>query len=780
MPTRNDINNWKPEKLSEWATELETDTQFYETQLGQILTHFTGTSWSGKAHDAAADRFTEEHDQGRKLSQEIRDVAAALRAADQRLANEKRLLLGKVSDAENDATSPVKLQVADNWVVSASQTGGTLSDQDKQTITDKVNAHQSLINAAYYSLTGAISEVGVAISTATQEIRVRGDQLGDGVDAPTATPGDSAGLGKEDGQALADWASTKEHERDPAVLDRIARQLPPQPLTQEQLRILSEGGEVDSLPPAVQEYYRNLYQTAGKDGMLGLMEHLRTQEEAGNTVAAAQRDSLANGLMVISNEDLGTGRNPDGTLANAGSYQNVPQGLRELIEARRTDPDPVDPNVPGGPVVALQEQWKDTHELASLLGQANPGYEPGTELGTQLYLKSSDMIQDQYHPDGRDEAAASFLDIAGRNDDSSHKIWTGEGMPEGYNAQDTVRSIISYDWSESDNGRGAAMMIDRITEESQLPPNDPRGLRGREALAGLSGMLAPTDNDAVWNKTKEGFANSPELATSVSKAIAANLDAVSTPGQPNGYTETKVYDDGRVVWRAEEANRLLQLGGYSDEGRIGLTTAVEQHRINELSQAMRDQPGEVTNILAGSDAGALTGRVDKAIWDAALHQDQLKGEEALHPGGAVYQAKMVGAAIAGQLADTAIGRVPHGEIVTGATGIEVGDTVESKVQEWLGKPEYDFLERPAESDMKAGATNNAHQAVITALNNAGQLPSEFRDETGPLTIDEIREDSELNRQFNSYLSSRGLNQYITDYGQSYAIDLSDQAKKDDE
>ncbi|MFD4434042.1 hypothetical protein ACFWPJ_32440, partial [Nocardia sp. NPDC058497] len=173
---------------------------------------------------------------------------------------------------------------------------------------------------------------------------------------------------------------------------------------------------VESPPTAVQEYSRNLYQTAGSDGILALSEHLEAGEDSGNTVAAAQRDALANGLMVVSNENIGTGRNPDGTLTNAGSYQNLPSGMRELIEAKRTDPNPINPNTPGGPAVALQDQWKDTNDLADLMGQANPGYEPGTELGTKLFLKSSDMIQDQYHPDGRDEAAAQFLDIGSRND----------------------------------------------------------------------------------------------------------------------------------------------------------------------------------------------------------------------------------------------------------------------------------------------------------------------------------------------------------------------------
>ncbi|MFD4430930.1 hypothetical protein ACFWPJ_16420, partial [Nocardia sp. NPDC058497] len=255
MPTRDEVTRWTPEKLSEWASELEADTKHYEGQLGQILTHFSNTAWSGAAYNAASDRFAEENDQGRRLSQEISDVVSALRTADSRLANEKRILLGKVNEAENDASCPIPLKVADNWVVSSARTSGdTLTGEQRQTVIDKVNAHQAAINTAYYALTTAVSEVSVTISTAAQEIRVRGDLLGDGIDAATDAPSNAADLGTEDGKALTDYLNTHpESARDPAVLDRIASQLPTQTLTEEQLRILSQGGTVDSLPTAVQE-----------------------------------------------------------------------------------------------------------------------------------------------------------------------------------------------------------------------------------------------------------------------------------------------------------------------------------------------------------------------------------------------------------------------------------------------------------------------------------------------------------------------------------------------
>jgi hypothetical protein len=773
MPTRTDITNWKPEKMSEWATELETDTQFYETQLTQVLTHFKDTTWSGAAYNAASERFVEEHDQGRRLSQEVRDVATALRAADVRIANEKRILLGKVSEAESDGSCPVPLKVAENWVVSSARTSGdVLTGEQRQTVIDKVNAHQAAINAAYYSLTGAVSEVGVAISTATQEIRVRGDLLGDGIDAATDVPSNAADLGTEDGKALTDYLNIHpESERDPAVLDRIASQLPTQTLTQEELRILSEGGEVDSLPPAVQEYYRSLYQTGGTEGVLALSEHLKTGEESGNTVAASQRDALANGLMVVSNEDIGTGRNPDGTLANAGSYQNLPTGMRELIEARSSDPNPIDPDVPGGPTVALQQQWADTNQLADLMGQANPGYEPGQELGTNLFLKSQDMITSPFLVEGRDDAAAQFLDIGARNADSSHQIWSGDGMPEGYNARGTVQDLLYYDWPESAQG-SPTVLLDRVSEEAQLPVGTERGDRGRQDLAGLGDMFGSTDDKAAWDKTRTEFASNPELSNKISQMVGSNLGAVGDSLNPNGFRASDVVD-GRVQWTPNEGNRLMELGSYTEEGRVGLTTAVEQHRINELTETLGERPNDPMRALAGSEAGTLSGRLDDSMWGALINQDKIAGEEVetAENESLMRRAKLMGADIAGAMVDDAAGKIPGVDTVTGVTGMEPGGAVTGVLEEWIGKPEYEYLERPTADDLDAEATRNAQRAILLGAQGSGQLPDTLMNNGVPATLDQILSNAQQSSAFDSFLEDRGLKQYITNYGLSYSNKL---------
>ncbi|WP_435591961.1 hypothetical protein [Nocardia sp. bgisy118] len=772
MPTRPQVTDWKPFKLSEWAAEMETDTQGYETQLARMITHFTGTTWSGKAHDAAADRFTEERTQGLRLVQEIKDIANALRAADTRLSDERATLLGRVTDAENDAECPLPLVVTEKWVVSANASGFHLSGEDQQKVKDRVLHHQGLINAAYYAMQNAASEASAAISAAAQEVRVRGDLIGSGLDAEVA-PSDAGKLGNQDGSKLAEWANTPEHQRNPALLAEVANQLPTHALTDEQLKILSEGGEVDTLPASVQEYYKELYKTGGKEGILGLSEYLQEQEEAGNPEAATQLDSLANGLMVISNEDIGTGRGDDGKLTGTGSYENVPKEFRELLEAKRTDINPIgtDPSKAQSPTVLLQQQHEDTSALAALLSESNPGYEPGTQLGTKMYEKAADMVQDQYTWNDRDEAAAAFANLGGRNDDSAHQIWSGEGMGDKYDREETVRALLGYEnWP--DEGKGASTLIDRITEESQLPADDPRGDRGRKALSDMDWMLDQHNDSKVFEQMKQSFAGNDELSNAMSRAVANNLEAVSSPNQLPGYKQTDVTPDGRVFWDADTADKFMQLGSFTNESRLNLQTAVEEYRVAQLTNALSGDPSQLTNMLSSSDVGALTGRMDSAMWDALIYQDKLNGDQVTNPTDAMYTAKKLAAGLAGGLVDEGLGKIPGVNTATGMMGVEPGGALTEKLEDWI-KPDYDYIERPSAAILAAEANQNAQQAILQAAFQANQLPSELHNGGQPYSIDAINQDKSTKNILDDFLRSRGLSQFITDYSQSYTLNRSE-------
>ncbi|WP_369024010.1 hypothetical protein [Nocardia cyriacigeorgica] len=665
MPTRNDINNWKPEKLSEWATELEADTQFYETQLGQILTHFTGTSWSGKAHDAAADRFTEEHDQGRKLSQEIRDVAAALRAADQRLANEKRLLLGKVSDAENDLESPIPLVVSDKWVVSCTGIGAHLSEDDRKKAIDKVHAHQGLINTAYNSLVNAVSEVGVAITTATQEIRVRGDQLGDGIDAPAAAPADSGVLGGEDGKAVRE-AIRPDGTVDPAVLDQIASRLPQQALTQSELDTLAAGGEVSTLPASVQDYYREFYQNAGKDGILAMNDHLKSQEQAGNPVAAARRDALANGLMVVSNENIGTGRNPDGTLRSPGGYQQLPEDLRRTISTRVGGPDANSDRYPTSPpetVEAAQTRFlSDSSKLGELFKQSNPGYEPGVEFSRELTRHAAALSSPGGHPDIADLPGGSvkldtmeptlrdYLEVSGRNQEAMTQLLTGETEPgsvpleDGYDPKKIFQPIFHYDWSDSD-GEAAPELFNWIGEEaipkpgvdgqpgvsleqSQMAGKAASGLAELLTGSGQEGHIGPFEGlmDMPGKDDQSLGQVNPGLTQQLTGAMIPYLDSIAlSPGdQTNGFHLGQDRD--------LQAVRLSTLFN-TDPIASGAWNAAIVDRTNAYSAeyaALHGQPSNDRDAFANA-AGRLLGYQDQGLraeaFDRGLNDEAAEKEK---------------------------------------------------------------------------------------------------------------------------------------------------------
>ncbi|MDV3125719.1 hypothetical protein M1247_12400, partial [Mycobacterium sp. 21AC1] len=586
--------------------------------------------------------------------------------------------------------------------------------------------------------------------------------------------------GKEDGQALADQAALPSSQRDPEVLDRVAANLPQSPLTEEQIAALADGKQVSDVPKETQDYYRDFYKTAGKDGLLLLDRQLESQEAAGNTDAGAQRDRLANGLTVASNENV-VELNPDGSVASRGGYDQLPADLREMIEVRREDP-----TYPGwetvGPTEAKNQHVADVVQFSELMGEANPGYQTGSRLGTEMYLKSADMVEHSTGgwgmtdtpPEAYERAASSLAEVAGRNNEASYQIWSGngDGLPDGYNPEETVRTLIGHDWTQSGgNGSGAATLLDWITEDSQRPIGDPLGDRARQAFIEVPDMLAPSDTDPVWNSQRDAFAHNSAISTEMSQLLAANTDALSAPGQPFGFAETKIDSTGHPLINADDADRLLELGSYSEEGRVTLTTAAETARIDELESAMRSNPGDLSREVANSDAGALAGRIDNSMTDALNHQNAVLGEEARNPSDALYRAKIAGAEIAGWASNEVVGKIPGSGEVTGLTGLDPGEMVENQIRDWIGTPEYQEKTVPDPDILRASSTLQAQQTVLQAAFQAGDLPPEMVADGRPVAVRDLSPNSPEYQQVQQFLIDRGLSQYATDYGQSYSIVL---------
>jgi hypothetical protein len=333
--------------------------------------------------------------------------------------------------------------------------------------------------------------------------------------------------------------------------------------------------------------------------------------------------------------------------------------------------------------------------------------------------------------------------------------------------------LLGHDWTQSGSGgSGAATLLDWITEDSQRPVGDPWGDRARLALTQVPGMLAPGDDDPVWQTQREAFAHNAAVSTEMSRLLAANTSALSAQGAQFGFPETKVDVSGQPLLGADDADRLLQLGSYSEEGRLTLTTAAETVRIDELETAMRDHDGNLAGQVANSAAGGLSGRIDNAIIDALHHQNDVLEHEVTHPKDALYRAKIAGAVIAGELSDELVGKIPGAGKVSDLAGLDAGEMVENQIREWIGKPEYQALTVPGDNVLLAESTQQAQQTILQAAYDAGQLPAEFRSGDGPVEVADLPPGGDVYRAMQQYFIDRGLSQYVTDFGQSYAATLN--------
>lgn len=700
-----------------------------------------------------------------------------------KLAELDKQMAAEVTNAANIVTTGrEQLDATKSWVESAvSSLPGGLSAQARETSLIPI-AKEGItrVNNTVGTANGGMLKIGFRLTELKNEFdELQNQKLGPGekkgeTKAAEDTreprtledmglPANASERGEADGKALAHQADLPPDQRDPKVLDRVADHLPQNPLNDNQLKDLAKGKDVADVPKEALDYYRKFYDAAGKDGLLTLDRHLESKETAGDTQAGSQRDRLANGLTVLSNEKV-VERNPDGSEAWRGGYYQLPSDVRGLIESRRTDILPIDGQSPVSP---LAQRFADVSQLGELLGESNPKYQPGTELGTELYLKAADMVEpaaqglpevgttwEEYQ-----RAASSFADVAGRNNDASAAIWSGQGehLPIGYDREHTVRTLLNEDWSKVGGGTGAATLLDWMNEDSP---------RSRQALVELPQMLAPGGDDSAWNSQHDNFARNTAISTELGKVLGTHIDSTYNSLNPTGFEETKLDPNGNPRLSASDSSRLFQLASYTEEGRIHLTAAAEAARISEIADAMKENPGNVSGELANSPAGALSGRIDNSIMDTIDRQNADLQEQARNE--LAYKAKMSGAIIAGDLANELYNKIPGSSTVSDYTGLDPGEQIENRIRDFVGEPKYQNMPIPTPEDAAAASTSQAEQAVLQAALKAKILPPALHDGENAVDIKSIYEGDPRYGVVEQFLKDHQLSQYIKDYGQSYS------------
>lgn len=815
--TRDDIQAWQLSALTDWASALGSGIETVERELDTAQRHFDDIhdDWKGLAYEAARDHVATDTASGHKVNHEVSDLQTAATNAVSMLGSRRDVLLNKVSDAEHDGCT-----VTSGWKVDKPVPAGA-TQQQATDIANTIRNHQDAIDGAVSALKDEIDTTSRAIDDAAQRVRIRGDEAGDDDLAALDKPAeqDAGRIGEEDGKALAAEMAKPADQRDPAVMARIASQLPTHILTDAELRDLAAGKEVSTVPAAVQEYYRDLYKTAGADGILGLNEYLKGQAAGGNPNAGLQGASLANGFAMISDEKAGTGRDASGKLTGAGGYQYVPKSMQQLIEQRPGDgtmyPEyqgtpqtgpvplphsqhgpqamPADGPYPGLPNPAKEQYLQQLGQFKDLMGQANPGYTPGTELGTKLYEKAADMAA---HPDltntnvsGKDldKTAGGFADFAGRNHEAAYKIWSGDGMPPGYHHDDTVRALLGHNWESSDGGAGASSLLKWIGTDAGLPPGDAMGQHARNALADMPRMLGGNDpSGEVWKHTQDAFMHSPKLSNAMTDVLTGNISALA-PDSPAGWSkESMAFNGEHPVLNVSEGRRMMELGAYTDEGRTALEAAAEKHRADSLTQVFQQHPGEkLTDPLTQSGGGNFAGRVDNAVREAIDNQNTAGHNKIEHPDDEMTRLKLVGSKMAGSVVDMAVdkglGSSPlgkAGDMLLGATGIKPGELATEQVQKWLNMPEYHDIPQKYEPDQLSARTNDAiANTVLKSAYAAGvPLPQDLVPNGQPIDLAGREPNGPVDTAWRQFVDNHGLGQYLNNYQQSYDGTRSQEGK----
>jgi uncharacterized protein YukE len=166
MPTRSEIERWKPAALLDVAARLRVGDAAYTSQLDRMRSGIqnAGSHWHGESYDAAYNRIGTDCDIGARTSREIFELTDVLDQGANNFVSHLTVVNTKTAEAEADHCT-----VADDWSVSGDSTS-------------KAEQHSSAIGAALRELMVVADDNAKKIRDAAAEIRACGNQLPEGLD----------------------------------------------------------------------------------------------------------------------------------------------------------------------------------------------------------------------------------------------------------------------------------------------------------------------------------------------------------------------------------------------------------------------------------------------------------------------------------------------------------------------------------------------------------------------------------------------------------------------
>ena len=557
-PTIPQVESWNPRTLTKAGNAIKTAGSALSDRLAEVdlAVDRSARTWKGDASAAASMRAVSE----------VLTATASKRAAD--TVGNALVTQGEMIDAYRAAILSTRdaavhlngMSVAPDGTVTSPTVPGADDDALRPILQGRLDRQAADFQA---SLKENLAQCGSALTTLRTKV--------DGGLADLEKHGGPGGatlgavLSGEDGKAVGAQIRDAVDGGEPIpadVLSDLTEDLLATGLEPAQLQGYLNG-ETATIPASTQQYLKEFFNSAGVDGFTAASQQLQSQGPAGQQAAA----SLANGVMVLSNENVGTGRDADGSLTGAGSYEQLPQDMRDLISTRPSlGLDGLDSNVltyPGdGPSVDDHKDFVEGQaKLFDAMSLAEAGNEPGTKMSTELIrqgmhaasieahggaLPFSDVpLDNSSHVENLEKA----IELGSRNTDGAHAILTGEGGPDvlgsGYHADTAVMPLL-----QRDDGTAMASLTDWIARDAHttFPEGTPEyedSVRAGSAARGLAEIMASTESsDGTNNYTtllsgegKIGEGTASQVAEALAPYVGDMTGMTRDLTQTNGFGE---------------------------------------------------------------------------------------------------------------------------------------------------------------------------------------------------------------------------------------------------
>lgn len=538
-PTIPQVESWNPQSVIDAGTAITKAGADLATRLAEVdlAVDKTALDWKGEAGAAASMRAVSELLTAGQAKRAATTIGEAMQYQAGVIAGYRSAIL----NTRDSAVQQHGMTVAPDGTVTAPSVPGSDDDSFRYIVQGRLNRQaadfQTSIKENLAHCGTALAAMKLSAALGLTDLDQHGGPGGATVGGATISGASGKALGTQIQDAVADGKPIPTEVLDQLTEDLRATGIPP-----EQLQSYLNG-ETTTIPASAQQYLKELYGAAGADGFTAASQQLQSQGPTGQQAAA----SLANGVLMLSNEKVGTGRDADGKLTGAGNYENLPQDMRDLISTRNYGADPSSDGF------ALDsEQLQQQAQLLEALSQAEPGNEPGTKMSTELIRQGAQLawIQEGTHGSGHplpsidngtfDNAVNNAVELGARNTDGAHAILTGQGGPEilgsGYHPDTALMPLL-----RRDDGTAMGSLTDWIARDAHTTDSSvPDATRAGQAARGLAEIISTTNSADGTNNYTTLLSGDGKIGNGTADQIAEALAPYvgDMAGMPDNLTQT--------------------------------------------------------------------------------------------------------------------------------------------------------------------------------------------------------------------------------------------------